>query len=151
MIHAQLFTQLELTEQDRKLSQEQIRSDMVSRLLSYLICHRNSSVTVSELTENLWPDDRSENPAGALKNLMYRLRNILKKAWGDGEFVITGRGNYRWNPEYPVLVDAEEFERLFKEAKSEQDADEVMDELIDRSLSERRKRAFRPSGRRRAV
>ena len=58
MIHAQLFTQLELTEQDRKLSQEQIRSDMVSRLLSYLICHRNSSVTVSELIENLWPDDR---------------------------------------------------------------------------------------------
>lgn len=130
MIYAQLFTNLELTENDRKLSQEQIRSDMVTRLLSYLICHRNSSVTVTELTESLWPDDRSGNPAGALKNLMYRLRNILKKTWGDGEFVITGRGSYRWNAQHPVCVDAEEFERLCREAKNAEKTEEKTEKLL---------------------
>ncbi len=131
MIYAQLFSHLELSDDSgKKLSQEQIRSDMVTRLLSYLICHRNNSITVSELAEILWPDDRSENPAGALKNLMYRLRNTLKNSWREENFVITGRGNYRWNPEYPVTVDTEEFERLYKEAKSAQDTEEKTENLL---------------------
>lgn len=124
MIYAQLFAHLQITEDGITLSQDQIRSDMVTKLLSYLICHRSKGSTVQELTEVLWPDDRSDNPAGALKNLMYRLRNILKKVWGDGEFVLTRRGSYQWNPELPVQVDAEEFERLCREAREEQKLDE---------------------------
>lgn len=131
MIYAQLFACLELTEGEKKLSQEQMRSDMVTRLLSYLICHRSKSSTVQELTEVLWPDDRSDNPAGALKNLMYRLRTILKKTWQEGDFVLTGRGNYRWNPDCPVLVDAEEFERLCREAGQETEGERKTEKLLE--------------------
>ena len=131
MIYARLFAHLEISENGKALSQDQIRSDMVTKLLSYLICHRGKGSTVQELTEVLWPDDRSDNPAGALKNLMYRLRNILKKAWGDGDFVLTGRGSYQWNPDIPLQVDAEEFERLCREAREEQSAEEKIQKEIE--------------------
>lgn len=124
MIYAQFFAQFQMAEENVPLSQDQIRSDMVTKLLSYMIYHRGKNTSVQELAEVLWPDDRSDNPAGALKNLMYRLRNILKKTWGDRNFVITGKGSYQWNPELPVGVDAEEFEKLCTEAKEESDPEQ---------------------------
>ena len=51
----------------------------MKKLLIYLLIHREHPVSVRELSEALWREDEIENPAGALKNLMYRLRTIMKK------------------------------------------------------------------------
>ncbi|MDD3662949.1 MAG: BTAD domain-containing putative transcriptional regulator, partial [Candidatus Pacebacteria bacterium] len=88
-----------------------IRSEMLVKLLSFLVVHREHALTVQELSEALWQQDETDNPEGALKNLMYRLRNALKKVFGDDNFILTSRGAYAWNPDVRILVDAEEFER----------------------------------------
>lgn len=99
------------------MDSEMIRSEMIVKLLSFLIVHRDRSLTVNELADVLWQEDETDNPAGALKNLMYRLRTTLKKYFGDGKFILTSLGAYAWNPEYPVTVDAEEFEKYCEEAQ----------------------------------
>lgn len=99
------------------LDSDMIRSEMIVKLLSFLIVHRDRSLTVNELADVLWQEDETDNPAGALKNLMYRLRTIMKKYFGDGEFILTSRGAYAWNPKYIVMVDAEEFEMYCDEAR----------------------------------
>lgn len=115
-LHVRMFGNLEIEVKTKILDEEIIRSEMVSKLLSYLLCYRHKKITIQELGDALWQEDQSDNPAGALKNLMYRLRMILKKQWGDNEYILTGRGTYYWNPDLRMEVDTEEFERLCKAA-----------------------------------
>lgn len=99
------------------LNEDTIRSDMLTKLLVYLITHREHPIAIQELSEALWDEDETDNPAGALKNLMYRLRTLLRKEFGEQAYILTSRGSYSWNNELPILVDAEHFERLCEQAK----------------------------------
>ena len=91
-LQIQTFGYLKVFGSEGTLDEKEIRSVMVSKLLVYIIFHRKKALTVQELCEVLWQEGGSDNPAGALKNLVYRLRMCLKKIWGDYEFIITGRG-----------------------------------------------------------
>ena len=81
---------------------------IIIRLLAYFVCYWKKELSVQELVDVFWENEKSDNPAGALKNLIYRLRTVLKKTWPDMEFILTGRSSYRWNPKIPLLIDAEE-------------------------------------------
>ncbi|WP_195268133.1 BTAD domain-containing putative transcriptional regulator [Eubacterium sp. 1001713B170207_170306_E7] len=95
---------------------------MMTKLFIYILCHRQKEITVQELAEALWEEDESDNPAGALKNLMYRLRSLIKKTWGRNDFILTGRSAYIWNQEIPVSLDIETFESNIKEAARQTDS-----------------------------
>ena len=105
-----MFPRLIITDGSVTMDEEKIRSDMVIKLLSYLVFYHKKSCTSMELSSVLWSEEESVNPSGALKNLAYRLRSTMKKAWPDRNFILTGRGSYRWNPEIPVTLDTEEFQ-----------------------------------------
>ncbi len=107
------------------LDDDGLRSDMLKKLITYLVIHREHPVTVQELFGALWQDDETENPAGALKNLMYRLRAVMKKNFGDTTFVVTGSGTYSWNPQVETVLDVEEFEKNVKRSKASKDANEA--------------------------
>lgn len=107
---------------DGNLNDDTIRSDMLTKLLVYLITHREHPISIQELSDALWDDDETDNPAGALKNLMYRLRTQLKREFGEREYIVTSRGSYSWNEELPILVDAEYFEKLTERAKKGENA-----------------------------
>ena len=111
MFTIHLLGKFQITYDGLILDSDMIRSEMIVKLLSFLVVHRDRSLTVNELADVLWQEDETDNPAGALKNLMYRLRTILKKYFGDGDFIVTSRGAYAWNSQYEVTVDAEEFEK----------------------------------------
>ena len=51
---------------------------MITKLLVYMICNKNHIVTLEQLTEALWTDEKSENPYGALKNMMPSARNAAE-------------------------------------------------------------------------
>lgn len=104
------------------LNKENMRSEMLTRLLAYMVSHREKDMTAQELIDVLWPDDQSDNPSGALKNLMYRLRKLMNRTWGeDGRYIITGRGAYQLNPELVVHVDIEEFEECCRQVFNSED------------------------------
>ena len=115
-LHVTTFGTLVFEGMGQTLKEEQIRSRMLTKLFSYMIMHHRQEMTVLELSEALWPDDSSNNPAGALKNLMYRLRTLLKKTWGADDFIVTGRGAYNWNQNISLVIDAENFDDYLKRA-----------------------------------
>ena len=47
-------------------------------LLEYLITFRGRDIPVEELIDLFWKDEASNNPAGALKTLMFRVRKLLE-------------------------------------------------------------------------
>ncbi len=116
-ITLEILGKFQISSDDRMINSEIMRSDMLTKLLVYMIIHRERSVTAQELTEALWEDGKSDNPMGALKNLMYRLRNILDKNLGEADYILTAQGGYSWNGAIGIVVDAEEFERTCESAK----------------------------------
>jgi len=118
-LNVRTFDHFQISGGEGRLDANTIRSDMVMKLLAYMICHHDKAITIQELSEVLWQEDESDNPAGALKNLMYRLRTMLRNTWGDRPYIITGKGSYQWNPEMKITIDAEEFEKSCKEAANE--------------------------------
>lgn len=96
------------------------RSSQLWSLLEYLIAFRHKTISPEEIYEALWGEDEIENPASALKNLVYRVRTVFTKAKIPfAKKIITyAGGTYRWNNSIPCVVDVEEFEELQKKAGS---------------------------------
>ena len=108
-IKVQIFGSFTFTNGEVVLTEEEMHSRKIMNLLAYLVIHRDNPVTSERLSEQFW-GDRSKNPEGALKNMMYRLRNVLKKL-GPEEYICTLTGAYKWNPEIKVETDYEQFEK----------------------------------------
>lgn len=121
MLTVKSFGKFQITYGEHILNDELLRSDMLKKLLMYMLTHREHPASIQELSEALWQEDEIDNPAGALKNLMYRLRTVMKKYISDDKFIITSQGSYAWNNEIEVEVDAEQFEEYCKNAKGSKD------------------------------
>lgn len=117
MISVTTLGKFQIVNEYGMLNDENVHSAMLTKLLIFLIAYREKNLTTDEIAEALWHDEEVENPAGALKNLMYRLRKLLKNNLGNAEFIITNRGSYCWNPEEQLIVDAEQFEHILEKAK----------------------------------
>lgn len=88
-INMQLFGSFSLTCGEKVLGEKQIRSNKLTRLLVYILMNRNSVLSHQRLIEIFW-EDEFRNPEGALKNAVYRLRNILK-VLGTENYICTLR------------------------------------------------------------
>jgi len=106
-IYIQLFDQFCISDGEISLREEEMHSKMLLKLFSYIYTHKRKVITTEELIDALWEGEESANPPGALKNLVYRLRNILKEKWPEEEFILTARGSYQWNHEVDSMSDTE--------------------------------------------
>ncbi len=107
-----------LTVGDKTISDNSNRAHQLWNLLEYLVAFRNRDISHEELISALWPDDDSENPTNALKNLIYRVRTALSDSGipGSKELILYRRGAYSYNSALPTRVDTEEFETLVRAA-----------------------------------
>lgn len=126
MLEVSSFGKFSVTEGDAVLNDDILRSDMLKKLFVYILTHREHPITIQELSEALWQEDETDNPAGALKNLMYRLRNILKTVFGNRKYILTSPGAYSWNTEIGVSFDAEKFEVYCNQAKHAAEKEDVI-------------------------
>lgn len=118
MMH--LFGEFYLERDSVRIDRASLHSNKLMKLLVYIIFYRGRRLSRQELIDLFWEDD-SRNPAGALKNLMYRLRTILKE-FGDEEYILTYSGSYQWNPDISVDTDYEQFEELSSQILVQKDA-----------------------------
>lgn len=130
----QLFGTFLLYGEDKVLDENSLHSNKLVRLLVYMLIYRDRILSHQDLINVFWEDDSSKNPLGALKNLMYRLRNELK-VLGEEDMILTLPGAYRWNPEIEVEADYEVFEHLVNEARKETQDRERRKVLCEEAVS----------------
>lgn len=119
MLTVNTLGKFQMTDNTAVVDDEQLRSPMLSKLLMYMLLYRDKTLTTDDISTAIWHDEEVDNPSGALKNLMYRLRKTLTSFFGEGDFILTNRGSYRWNPEVEVILDIEKFEKLINEARQD--------------------------------
>lgn len=122
---------------DRVLDDSAGRTKKCFVLLEYLIANRNTEISTEKLIELIWGDDESDNPANALKNLIYRIRGILAPLCEDEkyDFIIFNRNNYFWNNKLPCKIDIEEFEAAYKTAKRSNISAAYRLEMLNKAIS----------------
>lgn len=94
------------------------RSKKPWNLLEYLVTNRDRTVSQDELTELMWDANDSDNPSGALKVLLHRVRKSLEPvapANGD-DLIVLKKGTYSWNQAYSTATDVEDFENILAQA-----------------------------------
>ena len=97
--------------------------------LTYLLLHHDRRISSVELIEHFWPGE-SKDPANSLKNMMHKIRVLLRELLPDApELLATRSGNYEWNPDVSLELDVEHFEQLYHEAKRQGTADGMRDKL----------------------
>lgn len=127
MLTVSTFGKFQITDGDSVMNDENLRSPMLSKLFMYMLIYREKTLTTDDIATAIWQDEEVDNPAGALKNLMYRLRKTLASKFGDAEYIITNRGSYRWNPQIQIVMDTEQFEKLVNEAKNDNNYETSME------------------------
>lgn len=100
---------------DKILSDTTSRTHQLWNLLEYLITFRHKTISHEELIATLWPGDEIDNPSSALKNLIYRIRNMfISQGIPHAKELIKSRhGTYSWNNDFTSVIDIEEFERIY--------------------------------------
>lgn len=96
------------------------RSQKPWEIFKYLITHRGKTFPPEQVLETLWPDQEYSDPNRALRNLVYRLRQILSEGCSreDRSIITFSQGGYSFNANADVWLDTEEFENLCRQAFS---------------------------------
>lgn len=110
MLELTTLGSFKITYNDVTVDSAAFNSEVLEKLFVYMVLHREAPVETSNIASALWSETVTKNPAGALKNLFYRMRTLLKQYYPDTNFFITTRGYYSWNPEIECYVDCEKFE-----------------------------------------
>ena len=113
-----MFGDFSVSHKGHSLTEAQLKMNQLITLLTYMIYNSGRHMQLDNLFTVLWPEENSDNPAHALRNLIYRLRTALKTDLDpETVYIITNENNsYSWNPELNTDCDAVRFDSLIKHA-----------------------------------
>lgn len=99
------------------------KSKQISFLLEYLIANKGSEISKDKLISVLWPNDESDNPNSALRNLIYRARIEMERFFPQGgvECIISRNNSYLWNRDIECTMDIEDFDEAYKQSQTTED------------------------------
>ena len=97
---------------DKQVNAGGTRANQIWGLMQYLVAFRRKKLTQEELMDAMW-EDGTGDPAGALKNRVYRIRTAFAKAGAPyaKEVIRLVDGAYCWNNDLPCEIDTELFEQ----------------------------------------
>ena len=112
MLNIKFFNEFEIEYNGRTISESMNKSRKYLSLLEYLVLAREKNYTKEALMDLLWDNDKSGNPANALKTAVHRIRTVLDKLEYPLEIIIQENGTYKLNKDIKIHSDIAEFERL---------------------------------------
>jgi len=102
-------------------------------LFQFLLTNAGQSLSSEIVVGTLWPATNYENPQHSLRNLVYRLRQMLKDEGNGDRYIIQTQGNYSFNTRSNYWCDFEELEKLLERAFSLKDKDPQKIKLLEKA------------------
>lgn len=101
-------------------------------LMQMLLHNRSKGVGRDELEEFLFGDREINNPHHALQSVIHNAKKKLRKAGlPEVNYIEQKDGLFYWTREIPVLEDAGEFERLYREAREEEEPEKRLELYLE--------------------
>ena len=114
LVCARLFGEFQISCGDIRIGSG--RSYRAWPMLAYLLLHHDRMVARDELMRVFVDEDRTSDPANFMRLTIHRLRRVLLPIAElfDKDPIVGRNGAYGWNPEIPLTLDTEEFERAIR-------------------------------------
>ena len=95
-------------------------------VLQYLIVNYARHISSEELIDVFWAEHKSCDPANALRNMLYKIRSLLKELFPKHDYILqTLPGCYAWDAEICIKLDTEEFEHACLKARERSGKDSM--------------------------
>jgi len=116
-IEVNMLGEFSITMNGHQLTNLKGRTKRVWMLIEYLLANRHKDISIQKLSEILWEEDKCNDPLNALKNLVYRARQLLKSISKNenAEYIQYIRNTYAWNNSYDCTIDTEQLVAFWKQ------------------------------------
>lgn len=126
-LRVSMLGEFSMSYQGKTINDNSNRSKKIWFLLEYLLIFRDKDISQNDLIELLWPRDESDNPANALKTLLFRTRAVVDSVGLSGKDIIISQwGSYSFSDKIPIEIDAEVFDNLVSKAENTEDRDKKL-------------------------
>ncbi len=112
-VYINFFGELTIKTSYGIISENDIHSKHMNKLIAYLVLNRKTIASVDILTAILWPQG-VDDPYSSLRGLVCRLKKIIKPAFPDESFIVAKNGSYEINKSFNLVVDAEQLTVISK-------------------------------------
>lgn len=92
-----LFGELKITTSKGVLTESEMKSPKISRLLVYLLLSRKVAVAPREIADAIWPEEEADMPGKNMKSLVYRLQQAFSLI-SDYRLIESTPNGYQINP-----------------------------------------------------
>lgn len=112
-IFISLFGELKIHTSRGVLRESDLKSPKISRLLTFLLLSKKSTVTSLEIMQAVWPEELedADEPAKKVKYLVYRLRQAFSLI-SDEQLILSTPFGYQFNPDLNITTDFQRFDEL---------------------------------------
>lgn len=124
ILYVQMFHSFSMIWDGKPLIRESKSSETQFSYLMQMILHnRESGVSKEQLEQALFENRDVLDISHAMRSVIYNAKKKLKAAGlPEVNYIEQRKGMYFWTKEIPVIEDAAEMERLYREAESQEDS-----------------------------
>lgn len=111
-----VFDRLQVITSRGVLTDKELKSPKISRLIVYLLLHNRRPMTPHEIVSDLWPEEDPDKASMNVKGLVYRLQQMFSLI-SDYRLIESIGNGYTLSPDLHIMTDMESFENYFDEAQ----------------------------------
>lgn len=136
-VEVTMLGEFSITINGHQLTNLKGRTKRVWMLIEYLLANRHKDIPIEMLTEVLWGEDECKDPLNALKNLVYRARELLKglSQNPNEQYIQYIRNTYTWNNSYPSIIDTEQLVFFWKQGCDSSESDESRIDAFKKAIA----------------
>lgn len=109
-VYITLFGELKITTSKGVLSERELNSPKLAKILVYLLINKRVAVSPREIANSLWPNENPENIIKNIKGLIYRLHQSFMLL-SDYRLVESTPNGYQLNRELNIITDVQLFDK----------------------------------------
>lgn len=125
-----MFKAFTITYKGKTIGEKDINSKKIIKLLEYLFFYSKRAIASVELIDFIWNSENVDNSMPVLKNLVYRLRMMLKSELQIEDLIVTGNKTYCVSQEFNIIIDAFTFEKLHLQINLKPDNCELYKKML---------------------
>lgn len=122
-IYISLFGEIKITTSKGVLTEHELKSPKIARLLVYLLLKRKTASSPREIATAIWPEEDVELSVKNIKGLVYRFRQAFELL-SDYRLIESTASGYQINPKLNVFTDCQLFDKKWSVAMKASDAKE---------------------------
>lgn len=127
-VYINLFGEIKITTSKGVLTEHELKSPKVARLLVYLLLKRKAASSPREIATAIWPEEDVDLSVKNIKGLVYRFRQAFELL-SDYRLIESTASGYQINPKLNVFTDCQLFETKWAVAMKSTDTKEKVEVL----------------------